>query len=183
MTMASAKEIERHLDGLSREQRVAEVLAVKGRGVKYLYDTAKGAAPVTLDEFVPPSTSGTLIYEGRNSLPLFSKFQKRFLRIEGGTVIGYNHQTWSFFTGPGYFFTREPASEGDFAGELLFDYTEPVDRTPEGWPRFKRNDRGLSKLVYGGMNDFCRRVAQGVIVGKAYRNGVDQDAFFTLTLP
>jgi hypothetical protein len=33
------------------------------------------------------------------------------------------------------------------------------------------------------MHDFVRRVARGVVVGKAYRHGKDQDAYFSLTLP
>ncbi len=33
------------------------------------------------------------------------------------------------------------------------------------------------------MIDYVRRVARGVVVGKAYRKGVDQNAYFTLTLP
>jgi hypothetical protein len=31
------------------------------------------------------------------------------------------------------------------------------------------------------MKDFCRTVATGVLVGKAYKLGVEQGAFFTLT--
>ena len=31
------------------------------------------------------------------------------------------------------------------------------------------------------MNDYRRRVAQGIYVGKVYKNDVDQDAFFSLS--
>jgi hypothetical protein len=33
------------------------------------------------------------------------------------------------------------------------------------------------------MKDFCRRVGPGVLVGKAYKRGVAQNAYFTLTRP
>jgi hypothetical protein len=68
--------------------------------------------------------------------------------------------------------------------EPYFDYTEapPMSAIPEGWPAFKANDRGFSKPVYANMKDYMRRVARGVMVGKAYKLGVDQKAYFTLTL-
>ncbi len=179
---ASAGEIERHLDGLAPARRLEEMLAVSGRRVGMLFDAVAGAAPVTIEELIPQSTKGTLIYEGRNSLPLFSRFQKRFERLPGGQVVGYNHQTMSFVTGPGYFVVKEPAASGDHKDELLFDYTENPPGEPAGWPAFSANDRGLSKLVYANMRDYCRRVARGIVVGKAYKLGVDQKQFFSLTL-
>ena len=55
--------------------------------------------------------------------------------------------------------------------------------SPAGWPTYSPNESGLSRLVYAHMKDYCRRVARGVIVGKAYKKGVDQNAYFTLSLP
>ena len=43
------------------------------------------------------------------------------------------------------------------------------------------NARGLSNLVYANMKDYCRRVARGVLVGAAYKNGKPENAWFTLT--
>ncbi|MEO7331514.1 MAG: hypothetical protein ABI193_23270 [Minicystis sp.] len=181
---APAKEIETYLDGLSASARVEEVLGITGGGVKRLYEAVKGAPTVSIEEFLPKSHQGTLIYEGRNSLAAFSRFQKRFTRLEGGEVIGYNHQTMAFVTGPGYFQVREASGEGEHGSELYFDYTAPPPaKAPEGWPAFSPNDKGLSRLVYGHMIDYCRRVARGVVVGKAYKKGVDQKAYFTLSLP
>ena len=97
-------EIARHLDALDPVERLRQVLAVKGKWVKALYDRVADGPPVTLEEFVPTSTTGTtLIYEGRNSLAMFTRFQKRFLRTQSGVIVGYNHQTWQWVTGPGYF--------------------------------------------------------------------------------
>jgi len=180
---ASAKEIEAFLDSLSPAQRVSEVRRITGKGVARLYAAVAEASPLTLDEIVPPGENGTRIYEGRNSLPLFSSFQKRFTRLEDGTIIGYNHQSMSVFTGPGYFVVKPPCGHGPHPTEPYFDYTAAPPIEPAGWPAYKPNNRGLSKAVYAGMHDFMRRVARGVMVGKAYKGGVEQDAYFSLTFP
>jgi hypothetical protein len=169
-----------HLDGLSAADRLAEVLAVKGKHVGRLYDAVAGGEPLTLADFVPVGERGTVIFEGRNSLPAFSRFQKRFARV-GDVLIGYNHQQMSFATGPGYFTVREATPGETQPDELFFDYTMDPPGVPLGWPRFVRNDQGLSRAVYMNMKDFCRTVATGVLVGKAYKLGVEQGAFFTLT--
>jgi hypothetical protein len=194
---AGARDIERHLDGLAPEARLADVLAVTGRGVKRLYEAVAGGTPPTLEELIPESAAGdgrVFIYEGRNSLAAFSRFQKRFVRVRGagdaggGVVVGYNHQSMSFVTGPGYFVVHAPSGDGEHGKELDFDYTVPPPgheggATVPGWPEYRPNERGLSRFVYGGMHDYVRRVARGVVVGKAYRHGVEQDAYFSLTLP
>src|SRR5262245_32871561 len=151
---ASAREIESYLDHLSPEERVKEVLSVTGRGVGRLYHAVADAAPVTIDELIPPSTKGTVVYEGRNSLPAFSRFQKRFLRLEDGSVLGYNHnpQLVMSVTGPGYFWVKPPTGQGEHGTELFFDYTEAPSTEPAGWPAYKANEKGLvSRFVYGHM--------------------------------
>src|ERR1043165_9074153 len=97
---ASAKDIESFLDGLPGPERVQEVLSITGRGVKRLYDAVAGTTPLSLDDFA--KTEEPVIFEGRNSLPMFTRFQKRFSR-QGDEVVGYNHQTMGFVTGPGFF--------------------------------------------------------------------------------
>lgn len=181
---ASAKEIESFLDGLSPSARLEQVLSVKGKGVARLYHAVEAAPPLTLEEIVPQGHKGTLIYEGRNSLPMFTRFQKRFTRTKSGSaIIGYNHQTMSVVTGPGYFVVKPASGDGPHPTEPYFDYTEDAPEEPAGWPPFKPNDRALSRLVYMNMKDYIRRVARGVIVGKAYKLGGDQKAYFSLTLP
>jgi hypothetical protein len=179
---ASARDLEAHLDALAPEARLEQVLAITGRGVKRLYEAADGGTPASLDELVPHGTEGVVIYEGRNSLAAFSRFQKRFVR-KGHLVLGYNHQTMAFVTGPGYFVVHPPSGSGEHGHELDFDYTTPPPHEPDGWPAYKPNESGLSRFVYGHMHDFVRRVAKGVVVGKAYRHGKEQDAYFSLTLP
>lgn len=179
---ASRREIAAFLDGLRPEDRLSQVLAVTGSAVGKLYDLVDGGEPLALTDLVPEDEKGTVILEGRNSLPTFSRFQKRFTRVDG-VVVGYNHQTMSFVTGPGYFISRPPTPGETVPGELFFDYTTDPPSAPVGWPAFVPNDVGLSRLVYMNMKDFCRRVARGVLVGKAYKLGVAQNAYFTLTRP
>ncbi|MFO0662006.1 MAG: hypothetical protein U0165_19565, partial [Polyangiaceae bacterium] len=97
--------ISTYLDSLSADERLAQVLAVTGSRVGKLYEAVKGCPAITVEDFIPTGTpdGDTVIFEGRNSLPMFSRFQKRFCRGAGGIVVGYNHQTMSFVTGPGFF--------------------------------------------------------------------------------
>lgn len=177
-------EITRHLDALDPEERLRQVLAVKGKWVKALYERMAAAPPATLDEFVPPASTGTtLIYEGRNSLAMFTRFQKRFFRTKSGVVVGYNHQSMQWATGPGYFVVQPADGQPPVPNELYIDYISEPSEIPEGWPPFKPNSRGLSKAVYYNTHDYMRRVASGVYVGKAYRLTEDIDAHFSLTLP
>jgi hypothetical protein len=177
---AKRDEIAAYLDGLSPNDRLEQVLAIRGRLVGKLYDAVGGGEPLTLDDFVPSGETRTVIFEGRNSLPTFSRFQKRFARV-GDSVVGYNHQLMSFATGPGFFVVRPPTAGEAHPGELFFDYTTDPPSVPSGWPAFKPNSAGLSRAVFMNMKDFCRRVAKGVLVGKAYKLGIAQNAYFTLT--
>ena len=181
---ASQRAIKAHLDGLAPYSRLQEVLGVTGSLVGKLYDAVAGAPALTPLDLVPPGETGVVILEGRNSLPAFTRFQKRFARVDG-KVIGYNHQTMSFATGPGYFVVQPPTPGESHPDELFFDYTVDPPHTghPAGWPPFVSNSNGLSRLVYMHMKDFCRHVAEGVLVGKAYKHGVSQNAYFTLTRP
>jgi hypothetical protein len=186
---AKGADVTRHLDALDPPERLRQVLAVKGKWVKALYDAAAGSPRVRLEEFVPTSTTGkTLIYEGRNSLALFTRFQKRFLRTKSGVIVGYNHQAMMWFTGPGYFVFQDADGKAPVRDEPYVDYITEPPEFPEGWPKYKPNDRGMSKVVYGFMHDYMRRVADTVYVGKAYRlaedigPAEDLGAYFSLTL-
>ena len=181
-TGASRQSIANHLDALTAGERLANVLAVRGKNLGKLWDAVAGADALRLTDLVPEGERDTIIFEGRNSLPAFTRFQKRFARV-GNTVVGYNHQTMAVVTGPGYFVVREPTAGEAHPDELFIDYTTDPPGIPVGWPRFLRNDVGLSRAVYMNMKDFCRRVAEGVLIGKAYKQGVAQGAYFTLTRP
>lgn len=181
---ASRDAIARYLDGLSSSERVGQVTGIGHGLVGKLYEAVADGEPLTLNDLVPEGETGTVIFEGKNSLPAFTRFQKRFCRV-GKDVVGYNHQLAfvSMLTGPGYFVVRPPTLGEPHADELFFDYTIDTPAVPGGWPAFIPNDAGLSRLVYMNMKDYCRRVAKGVLVGKAYKLGKPEGNFFTLTRP
>lgn len=178
----SAAELASILDEASPKDRVDAVLSVDGSLVGRLYELVGGQA-LTINDIVPPTTpaGATVTFEGRNSLPVFSRFQKRFTRTADGLVFGYNHQPLrlaGMVTGPGYFRVLDAGAPD---GELLFDYTLPPPFEPSGWPAYRPNDFGASRFVFMNLNDYVRRVATGVVVGAAFRNGKDQNAYFSLT--
>jgi hypothetical protein len=179
---ALRQDIADHLNALTSSERLEQVIAVGGSLVGRLYDAVGGGEPLTLEDFVAEDDTRTVIFEGKNSLPAFTRFQKRFARVKG-TVVGYNHQLLAPITGPGYFVVRPPTPGESHPDELFFDYTVEPPGFPPAWPAFKPNSQGPSRLVYMHMKDYCRRVAKGVLVGKAYKKGVSQNAYFTLTRP
>ena len=174
---ATANDLAGFLDGLDEAGRVREVQALPGRALEALWTACADAAPLTMDDFVPVALAdgAMLTYAGKNNLPLFSLFEKRFTR-HNGAVIGYNHSAPSPLIGPGYF-TVVPS---DRPKELLFDYDRPPASAPPGWPSVQRNDRGLSWVVFRHLHDFCRRVATGVVIGEGTRRGKEMGAFFVL---
>ena len=44
----------------------------------------------------------------------------------------------------------------------------------------KRNDQGLSRLVYANMVDYLRRVSKHVLIGRAYKDGKEMPNWFLL---
>src|SRR5205085_4958369 len=112
-----------------------------------LFEAAAKAEPLKVDDMVPAGTPAmkTVRHYGRNSLPLFTRFEKRFCRpgAGDGKLFGYNHQTMAWITGPGCYVAYEGPG-----GEVLVDYRELPDQVPEGWPKVKPNDKGLGKLVW-----------------------------------
>jgi hypothetical protein len=177
-------EISVYLDSLSPDARVEQMLSVTGKRVAALYDLVAGGPPVRIADFLPEGLKDgeMAIFEGRNSLPAFTRFQKRFVR-KGKDVVGYNHQISAvptgLFTGPGYFVTLD--GDETHPDELLFDYTITPPFFPSQFPAYKPNESGLSRLVYANMKDYCRRVARGVVVGEAFKNGKRENAWFSLS--
>jgi hypothetical protein len=178
----SQAQLAAHLDGLSAEERVTQARQLSGKAQRVLWKVCAGAPAFTLEDLVPSSLGDgkMVIYAGKNSLPTFSTFEKRFIRASG-KVLGFNFQTMSFVTGPGYFTTVQSPND---AREILFDYTQTPSEKPPGdgsaWPAPRPNTGLLSRMVYGGMHDFCRRVSKDVIIGSAFRNGKDIDSYFVL---
>jgi hypothetical protein len=178
---ATPRRVSDFLDSLSEDDRVAATRSL-GRGAQSkLWRLVDGFGELTLDHFVP---KGAPVFEpvrhyGRNTLPAFVLFEKRFYRMGDGSSIGganFNPTFIQGITGPGYFVTREDKN----TREVLVDYHTVPTEKPADWPAIKRNEVGLSRFVYGFMIDRMRRVSTQVTIGRANRNGQDMSTWFTL---
>lgn len=167
------------LDGLDDETRVREVGALDRREQALLFDAAGGFRPITLTDFVPSGTTplAEVIHAGRNSLPVFRFFEKRFCLPSGENdkLWGYNEQPWKNVTGPGYFVAR-PAPDG----EVIVDYCLLPPERPDGWPEILPNSARLSRFIYHRMQDVMRGVSRHVTIGRATRDGKTLDNWFVL---
>jgi hypothetical protein len=179
------------LDGLAQAERVAAVRSLDRPAQRRLYQAAEGFAPLTLADFVSPALPdlAPVRHFGRNTLPAFTLFEKRFARPRGADrtkpaeLYGYNFQptpVLGSLTGPGYY----RAVEDPAHAEVLVDYNQvpPADASevPAGWPRVRRNEVGLSRFVYGFMIDRMRRVSEHVSIGSASRKGREMGSWFVL---
>ncbi len=183
---ASAKplDVARFLDGLAPAERLQAIRGVGRRDQRRLYQLVDGFRELRLVDLVPPAVPAlaTVCHHGRNTLPLFTQFEKRFCRPHGADpehpdrLYGHNFQWTSFVTGPGYFVARPHPSRP----ELLIDYRELPGDCPPGWPEIRSNERGFGRLVYGFMVDTLRGVSEHVTIGSAARNGRDLGSWFLL---
>lgn len=172
------------LDGLSHDERVHAIRGVGRAEQRTLYRAAEGFRPLGLAQLVPPDRGALspVRHFGRNTLPAFTHFEKRFTRPEGEApeapkvLWGYNHQSLAPLTGPGWFVARADPERG----EVRIDYREVPPRTPPGWPEVRSNEGGISRFVYGFMVDTLRGVSQHVSIGSAARKGRDLGSWFLL---
>ena len=169
------------LDGLDHAGRMTALASLSGTTWQAkLYDLAAGAPAVTLDELVPPDLPPLreVVWHGKNSLPMFTRFQKRFCRPRpgrSGELWGYNHQAMAWLTGPGYFVCHQ-----DGPVPAAIDYRVVPPEAPPGWPTVKPNDQGASRFVYRDMVDYLRRVSRHVLIGRAHRDGKELPNYFLL---
>jgi hypothetical protein len=173
------------LDGLSHEDRLAATRATKRADQRKLYAAVKGYREVKLCDLVLPAVPAlaTVRHFGKNTLPAFTHFEKRFCRpadadpADPKTLWGFNFQTMQPLTGPGYFVAREDEDHR----EVLIDYHHVPAEAPPAWPPVRGNERGPGRLVYGFMIDTLRRVSEHVTIGSAARKGKDLGSWFLLT--
>jgi len=169
----------RWLDSLNAEARIAAARGLSGRQQAVLFEAAQGFRPITLDHFVPPAIglNQQVIHYGRNSLPAFSAFEKRFVRPakDAAALWGYNEGSARPLLGPGYFLA---VPQG--AGEVLVDYSQLPPQAAAGWPAIKPNSAGLSRFVFHNLSDVLRGVSTHVSVGRAARKGKPMDSWFVL---
>jgi hypothetical protein len=175
------------LDGLGHPGRLDTIRGWHHHQQEQLYEAAKGFKPVTLEHFVPSDTPPMVevIHWGKNSLPAFTHFQKRFCKPKDkdGELWGYNdnheghHQ---FATGPGYFVVHAPERGDAEQGEIDIDYHKLPPAKPDAWPPIKPNEAGISRFIYAGMIDVMRGISQHVSIGRAFKGGHFIDAYFML---
>lgn len=186
-------------DGATHEQRLDAVHQLTGKQQSKLWTVADGFMPLTDEYFVPKDVPPLqeVIHWGKNSLPVFTQFQKRFCRkpadagapvashpkagaldakvVSASPLWGYNHQTMQPFTGPGYYVARNADH-----GEVVVDYMHVPPGKPESWPPILKNGERLSRVVYYGMQDFMRGVSKHVTIGRAKKNGQWMNNWFLL---
>jgi len=170
-----------YLDGLGPASRVKAARELTAREQARLFEAARGFRPLTVHHFVPEAVPPMtpVIHFGRNSLPLFRLFEKRFCRPGGEFATihlwGYNEQPFKTATGPGYFTARQENEQ-----EVVIDYLQAPPFHPDGWPPILPNSARLSRFVYYQTRDIMRGVSEHVSVGRATRSGKNLDNWFVL---
>jgi hypothetical protein len=173
--------LSKDLDEIGHFARVWSVHQWTGADMARLWEATKGFRAIGLDDLVPPSTPPLVqvIHDGKNSLPAFTIFQKRFCRPAdpslGEYLVGYNHQTFSLATGPGYYVVH-PSAE---TGEVDIDHTMRPKEKPEDWPPIIDNDARLGRFVYYGLVDVVRGLSSHVTIGRV-KKGNWLDSWFVL---
>lgn len=172
-------------EAASPAERVEITESIDGAAQAKLWEAAAGGA-VTIEEMVPKSLGPLrpVIFHGKNSLPAFTRFQKRFCRpaagVERDELWGYNHQPTRWLvplTGPGYFVAYDSP---DGPGGVAVDYTRIPPDKPAGWPEIVDNSFRLSRFIYNGTIDYLRRVSQHLLIGRATRGGKPMPNYFLL---
>ncbi|HEY8514408.1 MAG TPA: hypothetical protein VIS07_02730 [Candidatus Binatia bacterium] len=165
-------------------ERVAITESIDGATQAKLWEAAEGRG-VTIEEMVPRSLGPLrpVIFHGKNSLPAFTRFQKRFCRpssLERDELWGYNYQPTKWLaplTGPGYFVAYDSPNA---LGSVAIDYTRIPPAKPAGWPEIVDNTFRLSRFIYNGTIDYLRRVSEHLLIGRATRAGKEMPNYFLL---
>jgi len=169
-----------HLDALPHAERVKQVREVSGGLQRKLFAAAEGFRRLDFTDYVPEATADRTFvrHYGKNSLPAFSNFEKRFARPSPGSPVmwGFNHSPMMGLVGPGHFVLRS----GPGPREMHVDYYSHPPERLDGAPPLKRNDKGISTLVYGHMIDVLRGVSDHVSIGRAVKNGAETPNYFLL---
>jgi hypothetical protein len=177
---ASAQRVSDYLDGLTPDERIAAIRGTERRTQIKLWKLVDGFRELSCNHFVKAGTPNfqAVRHHGRNTMPTFVLFEKRFYRYgDGSQMAGANFQHISPITGPGYFLCTEDKNRR----EVQVDYYHVPDQAPPGWPKIVPNSGfRMTKLVYGNMVDVMRRVSEHVTIGHAIREGKEFPAWFLL---
>jgi hypothetical protein len=164
-------------DTATPEARLAGIRSLGKSEQRRLFQAAAASNSLSLDFMVP--TTGTLtevIHEGKNTLPVFTTFQKRFARLPDrpDVLVGYNEGVTRSLVGPGYF---EAYVQGN---DIAIDYTRTPTQKVTSWPGIRPTTSGISLFVYAHMIDYIRRVSNHVTIGRAVRKGKETENYFLL---
>lgn len=166
-------EVTAHLDGLEKEERVDQVIALTKAEQIRLWELAEQSRPLDLEYLVPRAAPPfeAFPFEGKNSLPAFQRFQKVFYLDRERNVCGYNNNPWlvARTIGPGYYMVQMNPKAVEH--ELQIDYTRIPTEHPPGWPPIRSNDVIPTRFVYGGTKDNLRWVSPEVVIGRAFKGG------------
>jgi hypothetical protein len=161
------------LDELGHPGRLATIRGWEHATQAKLYEALQGYKPVTLDDYVPTDVAPLkeVIHHGKNSLPAFTHFQKRFCKpsAESDRLWGYNQNPGfvMWFAGPGFYVARK---DEEHPGEVAIDYTQIPPSKPDAWPSIEPNAKGIGpRAVYGNMVDVMRGLSKHVSIGRAQR--------------
>lgn len=170
-------------DSLDETGRIDAIRTLSRPEMARLWEMAENpAGRAELSLLLPDSTppGHTVEWIGKNSLPAFNAFSKRFTRSpEAGTLTGRNVFSLERLVGPGYFTAVRRLEK---PAEILFDYTRYPAAAPPGWPALARNDRGLSRFVFKDMHDYFRPIGQHLGIGAAFdTEGRFRGQYFVLT--
>lgn len=166
------------LDNLTHPQRLAWVYGLDEREQLALFELAEHET-LSVSDLVGEGQT-VVIHPGRNGLPMFNRFQKRFARL-GDEVVGYNHN--DTIGGPLNFIARRLIGPGHFLAydhedhDVWIDYRRVPSRRHPEFPPLLDNDHGIRALVFGNMVDVLRRASRNVFIGNAYK---DKSAATTL---
>jgi len=168
-----------YLKPLSHEQKSNEALSLNKKCQARLWVLAKDGSPLDLNYLVPKDAKSLdpQPFDGKNSLPVFTRFQKVFYRTPDGLIGGYNNSSAAPLIGWGYYIA-EPNPKTN--KELAVNYTKLPKDKPAGWPAIKPNTAFPTIFVYGNMIDYLRRVDDEVLIGKAFRQGKEMENYFVL---
>lgn len=160
------------LDAADHDTRVAWVRSLNGKQLYRLFDLAREGGPVTVEDLVR-ADGEVVVHMGKNGVPVFTYFQKRFTRL-GDEIAGYNENGEAPFAplfkrivGPGHYVAYD-SPEAD--GEVWIDYRRIPTRQHPDFPPLLDNDHGLRSLVFGNMVDILRRVSAHVYVGDSTKS-------------
>ena len=187
---ASPQEMADWLDGLTHPVRQRSIESLDPDDQRVLWSAVEGAWPMGLDHFVPEGHGPLeeVIHWGKNTLPAFKTFQKRFCRPtrgpdHGDVLWGYNENPANpalvlGVVGPGYFVARLGEEEDT---PVWVDYHLTPPAKPDHWPPIKPSGNRFGFFVYHKTIDKMRKVSEHVSIGAAFKYGnVPLGAYFML---